>query len=100
MSSLERLLGPHCNEGPECRCGEEMKLARTERLPDQTDAHIRIADVPLFVEHCEAVAAEIDVKLRWLGEQARRELSVWSDALPVRHVMLEVVCEPSVVGSL
>ena len=42
MSSLERLLGPHCNEGPECRCGEEMKLARTERLPDQTDAHIRI----------------------------------------------------------
>ena len=58
------------------------------------------ADVPLFVEHCEAVAAEIDVKLRWLGEQARRGLSVWSDALPVRHVMLEVAYEPSVVGSL
>ena len=58
------------------------------------------ADVPLFVEHCEAVAAEIDVKLRWLGEQARRGLSVWSGALPVRHVMLEVACEPSVVGSL
>ena len=58
------------------------------------------ADVPLFVEHCEAVAAEIDVKLRWLGEQARRGPSVWSDALPVRHVMLEVACEPSVVGSL
>jgi hypothetical protein len=58
------------------------------------------ADVPLFVEHCEAVTAEIDVKLRWLGEQARRGLSVWSGALPVRHVMLEVVCEPSVVGSL
>ena len=59
-----------------------------------------LADVPLFVEHCEAVAAEIDVKLRWLGEQARRGLSVWSGALPVRHVMLEVACEPSVVGSL
>ena len=58
------------------------------------------ADVPLFVEHCEAVAAEIDVKLRWLGEQARRGLSVWSDALAVRHVMPEVACEPSVVGSL
>jgi hypothetical protein len=58
------------------------------------------ADVPLFVEHCEAVAAEIDVKLRWFGEQARRGLSVWSGALPVRHVMLEVACEPSVVGSL
>ena len=39
-------------------------------------------DVPLFVEHCEAVAAEIDVKLRWLGEQARRGQSVWSGALP------------------
>jgi hypothetical protein len=26
-------------------------------------------DVPLFVEHCEAVAAEIDMKRRWLGEQ-------------------------------
>jgi hypothetical protein len=35
-----------------------------------------------------------------LGEQARRGLSVWSDALPVRRVMLEVACEPSVVGSL
>jgi hypothetical protein len=48
----------------------------------------RCADVPLFVEHCEAVAAEIDVKLRWLGEQARRGRSVpshesLSAALPV-----------------
>ena len=60
----------------------------------------RVADVPLFVEHCEAVAAEIDVKLRWLGEQARRGRSVWSGALPGWHVMLEVACEPSVVGSL
>ena len=42
MSSLERLLGPNCTEGPECRCGEEMKVAHTERLPDQTDAQIRI----------------------------------------------------------
>jgi hypothetical protein len=58
------------------------------------------ADVPFFVEHCEAVAAEIDVKQRWLGEQARRGRSVWSGALPGRHVMLEVACEPSVVGSL
>ena len=37
-------------------------------------------DVPLFVEHCEAVATEIDVKLRWLGEQARRGLSFLSGA--------------------
>ena len=42
MSSLERLLGPNCTEGPECRCGEEMKVARTEQVPDQTDAHIRV----------------------------------------------------------
>jgi hypothetical protein len=33
-----------------------------------------LRDVPLFVEHCEAVATAIDVKLRWLGEQARRGL--------------------------
>ena len=57
-------------------------------------------DVPLFVEHCEAVAAEIDVKRRWLGEQVRRGLSFLSGALPERHVALEVACEPSVVGSL
>jgi hypothetical protein len=56
--------------------------------------------VPLFVEHCEAVVIEIDVKLRWLGEQARRGLSFLSDALPGRHVALEVAFEPSVVGSL
>ena len=67
---------------------------------DNVNSESYQADVPLFVEHCEAVAAEIDVKLRWLGEQARRGLSVWSDALAVRHVMLEVACEPSVVGSL
>jgi hypothetical protein len=29
-------------------------------------------DVPLFVELCEAVAAEIYVKRRWLGEQGCR----------------------------
>jgi hypothetical protein len=45
-------------------------------------------DVPLFVEHCEAVATEIDVKLRWLGEQARRGLSFLSGALPGRHVAI------------
>jgi hypothetical protein len=60
---------------------------------------IFVRDVPLFVEHCEAVATEIDVKLRWLGEQARRGLSFLSGALPGRHVALEVACEPSVVGS-
>ena len=57
-------------------------------------------DVPLFVEHCEAVAAEIDIKRRWLGEQGRRGLSFLSGVLPGHHVTLEVACEPSVVGSL
>jgi hypothetical protein len=42
MSSIERLLGLNCTEGPECRCGEEMKIARTEQLPDQSDAQIRV----------------------------------------------------------
>jgi hypothetical protein len=29
----------------------------------------KFGDVPLFVEHCEAVAAKVDVKRRWHGEQ-------------------------------
>jgi hypothetical protein len=53
-----------------------------------------------FVEHCEAVAAEIDIKRRWLGEQGHRESSCLSGVLPEQHVTLEVACEPSVVGSL
>src|SRR6266540_7114417 len=56
--------------------------------------------VPLFVEHCEAVAAEIDVTRRWLGEQGRRELSLSFDVLAERHGALAVVCAPSVGGSL
>ena len=56
-------------------------------------------DVPVFVEHCEAVAAKIDVKRRWLGEQGRR-VSFCFDVLPGQHVTLEVACAPSVVGSL
>jgi len=53
-------------------------------------------DVPLFVEHCEAVAAAINVKLRWLGEQARRGLSFLSGALPGRHVAQEVACTKAI----
>ena len=34
-----------------------------------------IGYVPLFVEHCEAVAAEVDVTRRWLGRQEQRGLS-------------------------
>jgi hypothetical protein len=42
VSLFERLLVPGSTELPECRCGKEMKVARTERVPDQTDADIRI----------------------------------------------------------
>jgi hypothetical protein len=47
MSSFERLLVPGSTELPECRCGEEMKVARYERLPDQIDTHIRIYICPI-----------------------------------------------------
>ena len=64
------------------------------------NASVVIGDVPLFVEHCEAVAAEADVTRRWLDEQGRRGLSFSFDVLPERHGVPEVACEPSVVGSL
>jgi hypothetical protein len=59
----------------------------------------RLGYVPRFVEHCEAVAAEIDVRRRWLGEQERR-VSFCFGELPEQHATLEVAYEPSVVGSL
>ena len=52
-------------------------------------------DVPLFVEHCEAVAAEVDVKRRWLGEQGCR-VSVCFGEPPVQHVTQEAACELSI----
>ena len=61
----------------------------------------RIAgDVPLFVEHCEAVVAEVDVTRRWLGEQGRCGLSFSFDVLSERLGVPEVACELSVGGSL
>src|ERR1700693_1519307 len=63
------------------------------------DLPLRRGYVPLFVEHCEAVAAEIDVRRRWLGEQELR-VSCCFGKLPEQHVTLEVAYEPSVVGSL
>src|SRR5262249_19765956 len=48
-------------------------------------------DVPQFVEHCEAVAAEVDVTRRWLDEQERRRLSSSFDVLPERHAVPEVL---------
>src|SRR6266536_4866627 len=43
----------------------------------------------------KAVAAEIGIKRRWLGEQGRRGLSFLSGVLPRQHVTLEFACEPS-----
>src|SRR5215204_6996181 len=57
-------------------------------------------NVPLFVEHCEAVAAEVDVTRRWFGEQGRRALRYSFDVLAERHGALVVACAPSIVGSL
>ena len=72
----------------------------SQKTPETvTTIGIDLGDVPHFVEHCEAVAAEIDVKRRWLGEQESR-VSFCSGLLPERHVTREVACEPSVVGSL
>jgi hypothetical protein len=46
MSLIERLLVPGCTEMPDCRCGEEMKIARVETLSEGRDAHIRIYTCP------------------------------------------------------
>jgi hypothetical protein len=42
MSLFERLQARGSTELPERRCGQEMQLARTEGLGDQTDARIQI----------------------------------------------------------
>jgi hypothetical protein len=46
MSSYERLLVPGSTELPECRCGEEMQIARDEPSA-RTDAEIRVYKCPL-----------------------------------------------------
>jgi hypothetical protein len=42
MFDLERLLVPGCTELPECRCGKEMRFARTYSSPDKVETHIRV----------------------------------------------------------
>ena len=46
MSLYERLLVPGSTELPECRCGEDMKAAGVDDLPDQSDTQIRIYKCP------------------------------------------------------
>ena len=52
MSAFERLLEPGCTEGPACRCGKEMDIATVERLPEGSDADVR-------VYHCNACHHEM-----------------------------------------
>jgi hypothetical protein len=65
MSSFERLLAPGSTELPECRCGDEMQLERTDELPDSTDAQIRIYK-------CASCSHEM-------------RLTVWASTTPPRH---------------
>jgi hypothetical protein len=58
MPLYERLLVPGSTELPEYRCGEEMKVARMERMPDQSDAHIRIYNCACGHEMCLTVWAD------------------------------------------
>jgi hypothetical protein len=70
---FERLFVPGSTDLPECRCGKEMKVALTERVPDQTDAHIRIYN-------CLACGHEMRLTLwaeSWPGLPARQ-----ADPLP------------------
>jgi hypothetical protein len=52
MSVFERLLEPGCTEGAVCRCGAEMEVASIERLPEGSDADVR-------VYHCGACDHEM-----------------------------------------
>lgn len=95
---------------PDSRCeGDHFVRSQTRIVDDAAPAtaastsslvNASSGDVPLFVEHCEAVAAEVDVTRRWLGEQGRRGLSFSFDVFPERHGGLEVAYEPSVGESL
>ena len=42
MSAFERLLVPGSTQRPACRCGEAMEVASIERLPEGSDAAIRV----------------------------------------------------------
>ena len=52
MSVFERLLAPGSTELPSCRCGKEMEIASIERLPEGSDADVR-------VYHCSACHHEM-----------------------------------------
>jgi hypothetical protein len=42
MSAFERLLVPGSTERPTCRCGDVMEVVSIERLPEGSDAAVRV----------------------------------------------------------
>ena len=46
MSSIERLLVPGSTELPGCHCGDEMRIASVDPIPERGDAHNRIYKCP------------------------------------------------------
>ena len=52
MSAFERLLEPGCTEGAACRCGKEMEIASIERLPEGSNADVRVC-------HCSSCHHEM-----------------------------------------
>ena len=46
MSAIERLLVPGSTELPACHCGDEMRIASHDAIPENSDAHIRIYKCP------------------------------------------------------
>src|SRR5258708_29857072 len=83
-----------------CHQAHNAKVAICALFTTHNSLKLQGGDVPLFVEHCEAAVAEVDVTRRWLDEQGRHELSFSFDVLAERHGVPEVACAPSIVGSL
>ena len=46
MSTIERLLVPGSTDLPECHCGDEMRIASLDPIPESSDAQIRIYKCP------------------------------------------------------
>jgi hypothetical protein len=47
MSAIERLLVPGLStELPGCHCGDEMRIASHDAIPQKSDAHVRIYKCP------------------------------------------------------
>ena len=52
MCAFERLLVPGSTERPTCRCGEVMEVASIERLPEGSDAAVRVYSVARAAMRC------------------------------------------------